>query len=431
MGKQINEREVVLEILMEITENGAYSHKILGDVLSKYQYLEKRERAFITRVVEGTLEHMIEIDYILNQISKTKVKKMKPVIRNLLRSSVYQLKYMDSVPDHAVCSEAVKLAVRKGFSGLRGYVNGVLRNVVRKMDEIEYPKEDVQRLSVKYSVPEWILSLWKKEYGEEITEKMAADFQKEKPITIRCCMNRVTPEVLKEKLEAEGAKVEAHPYLPYAFYLSDYDYLEGLESFQEGLFAVQDISSMFVGELADPKAGDHVIDVCAAPGGKAIHLAEKLSGTGYVEARDLTEYKVALIEENIERSGLDNIEAVCQDATINDEASYEKADILIADLPCSGLGILGKKPDLKSKMTVEMAKGLADLQRQILTVVHNYVKPGGKLLYSTCTINREENEDNTAWFVENFPEFEKIREKQMLPGSDMGDGFYIAEFRKQ
>ena len=212
MGKQINEREVVLEILMEITENGAYSHKILGDVLSKYQYLEKRERAFITRVVEGTLEHMIEIDYILNQISKTKVKKMKPVIRNLLRSSVYQLKYMDSVPDHAVCSEAVKLAVRKGFSGLRGYVNGVLRNVVRKMDEIEYPKEDVQRLSVKYSVPEWILSLWKKEYGEEITEKMAADFQKEKPITIRCCLNRVTPEVLKEKLEAALAETKLQEY---------------------------------------------------------------------------------------------------------------------------------------------------------------------------------------------------------------------------
>ena len=212
MGKQINEREIVLEILMEITENGAYSHKILGDVLSKYQYLEKRERAFITRVVEGTLEHMIEIDYILNQISKTKVKKMKPVIRNLLRSSVYQLKYMDSVPDHAVCSEAVKLAVRKGFSGLRGYVNGVLRNVVRKMDEIEYPKEDVQRLSVKYSVPEWILSLWKKEYGEEITEKMAADFQKEKPITIRCCMNRVTPEVLKEKLEAALAETKLQEY---------------------------------------------------------------------------------------------------------------------------------------------------------------------------------------------------------------------------
>lgn len=391
MGKQINEREVVLEILMEITENGAYSHKILGDVLSKYQYLEKRERAFITRVVEGTLEHMIEIDYILNQISKTKVKKMKPVIRNLLRSSVYQLKYMDSVPDHAVCSEAVKLAVRKGFSGLRGYVNGVLRNVVRKMDDIEYPKEDVQRLSVKYSVPEWILSLWKKEYGEEITEKMAADFQKEKPITIRCCLNRVTPEVLKEKLEAEGAKVEAHPYLPYAFYLSDYDYLEGLESFQEGLFAVQDISSMFVGELADPKAGDHVIDVCAAPGGKSLHVAEKLQladevaarenrteeKTGRVEARDLTEYKTDLIWQNIDRSGLGNICAVCKDASVFDEYDKETADLVIADLPCSGLGVLGKKPDLKYRVQPEDLEELADLQRKILTCAQAIVKDGG------------------------------------------------------
>ena len=401
MGKQINEREIVLEILMEITENGAYSHKILGDVLSKYQYLEKRERAFITRVVEGTLEHMIEIDYILNQISKTKVKKMKPVIRNILRSSVYQLKYMDSVPDHAVCSEAVKLAVRKGFSGLQGYVNGVLRNIVRKMDEIEYPKEDVQRLSVKYSVPEWILSLWKKEYGEEITEKMAADFQKEKPITIRCCMNRVTPEVLKEKLEAEGAKVEAHPYLPYAFYLSDYDYLEGLESFQEGLFAVQDISSMFVGELAAPKAGDHVIDVCAAPGGKSLHVAEKLqladeaaareNGTeekaGRVEARDLTEYKTDLIWQNIDRSGLGNICAVCKDASVFDKYDEEAADLVIADLPCSGLGVLGKKPDLKYRVQPEDLEELADLQRKILTCAQAIVKEGGTLLYSTCTVN--------------------------------------------
>ena len=188
---------------------------------------------------------------------------------------------------------------------------------------------------------------------------------------------------------------------------------------------------MQVALWSEVKAGDQVLDVCAAPGGKAIHIAELLNGTGHVEARDLTEYKVALIRDNIERSGLTNINAVCQDAAIYDPHKKETADIVIADLPCSGLGILGKKPDLKSKMTVEMAKGLADLQRQILTVVHNYVKPGGKLLYSTCTINREENEDNAAWFVENFPEFEKIREKQMLPGSDMGDGFYIAEFRKQ
>ena len=178
MGKQINEREVVLEILMEITENGAYSHKILGDVLSKYQYLEKRERAFITPSCGRYSEHMIEIDYILNQISKTKVKKMKPVIRNLLRSSVYQLKYMDSVPDHAVCSEAVKLAVRKGFSGLRGYVNGVLRNVVRKMEEIEYPKEDVQRLSVKYSVRNGFFLYGRKNMGKRSQRRWQQIFRK-------------------------------------------------------------------------------------------------------------------------------------------------------------------------------------------------------------------------------------------------------------
>ena len=447
MGKQINEREVVLEILMEITENGAYSHKILGDVLSKYQYLEKRERAFITRVVEGTLEHMIEIDYILNQISKTKVKKMKPVIRNLLRSSVYQLKYMDSVPDHAVCSEAVKLAVRKGFSGLRGYVNGVLRNVVRKMDEIEYPKEDVQRLSVKYSVPEWILSLWKKEYGEEITEKMAADFQKEKPITIRCCMNRVTPEILKEKLEAEGAKVEAHPYLPYAFYLSDYDYLEGLESFQEGLFAVQDISSMFVGELADPKAGDHVIDVCAAPGGKSLHIGDKMEGFGTVDARDISQYKVNLIEENIQRLDSINVQAKVQDATIFDVESECKADIVLADVPCSGYGVIGKKPEIKYRSTAQKEEELVILQRTILDKAAEYVKPRGVLVFSTCTIAKEENEENMMWFMNNHPfklesidEFipEELRSEttglgylQMLPGVHGTDGFFIARFRRK
>ena len=447
MGKQINEREVVLEILMEITENGAYSHKILGDVLSKYQYLEKRERAFITRVVEGTLEHMIEIDYILNQISKTKVKKMKPVIRNLLRSSVYQLKYMDSVPDHAVCSEAVKLAVRKGFSGLRGYVNGVLRNVVRKMDEIEYPKEDVQRLSVKYSVPEWILSLWKKEYGEEITEKMAADFQKEKPITIRCCMNRVTPEVLKEKLEAEGAKVEAHPYLPYAFYLSDYDYLEGLESFQEGLFAVQDISSMFVGELADLKAGDHVIDVCAAPGGKSLHIGDKMEGFGTVDARDISQYKVNLIEENIQRLNSINVQAKVQDATIFDVESECKADIVLADVPCSGYGVIGKKPEIKYRSTTQKEEELVILQRTILDKAAEYVKPRGVLVFSTCTIAKEENEENMMWFMNNHPfklesidEFipEELRSEttglgylQMLPGVHGTDGFFIARFRRK
>lgn len=456
MGKQINEREIVLEILMEVTENGMYSHKILGDVLSKYQYLEKKERAFITRVTEGTLEHLIEIDYILNQFSKTKVKKMKPVIRNILRMSVYQLKYMDSVPDHAVCSEAVKLAVRKGFSGLRGFVNGVLRNVARKLDEIEYPTEGIQALSVKYSIPEWILELWKKEYGEEMTEKMAAGILEEKPITIRCCQNKITPEELKKRLEEEGAKAEPHPYLPYAFYLSGYDYLEGMESFQEGFFTVQDISSMFVGELADPQAGNQVIDVCAAPGGKSLHVAERLlladdakeAKRGQVEARDLTEYKTDLIWQNIDRSGLNNIYAVCKDASVFDENDRNKADLVIADLPCSGLGVFGKKPDLKYRVKPEDLEELAALQRKILSCAQAMVKDGGTLMYSTCTVNPGENMDNVHWFLKEYPEFEldditdrlcdelksDVIEKgciQFLPGIHACDGFFLARLKKK
>ena len=161
---------------------------------------------------------------------------MKPVIRGILRSAVYQLKYMDSVPDRAVCNEAVKLAVRKGFSGLKGYVNGVLRSVARGLDDVQYPGEKMEELSVRYSCPKWILDLWGRTYGTEVIEKMLNDFQQEKPVTIRCCLNRISPDRLRERLESEGITVEKHPYLPYAFQISGYDYLNDLAAFQEGFF---------------------------------------------------------------------------------------------------------------------------------------------------------------------------------------------------
>ena len=470
MTKSVNEREIVLAVLLEVTENGQFSHIILRDVLSKYQYLEKRERAFITRVTEGTLEHMIEIDYILDQFSKVKVNKMKPVIRGILRSAVYQLKYMDSVPDRAVCNEAVKLAVRKGFSGLRGYVNGVLRSVIRGLDSVQYPKEKIEELSVRYSCPKWILDLWGKTYDTEVIGKMLDDFQQEKPVIIRCCLNRGTPGELKERLEAEGVTVVPHPYLSCAFQISGYDHLSELAAFQEGLFTVQDISSMLVAEIASPEAGARVIDVCAAPGGKALHVAEKLllangkmadgntngnangNGTrdifGHVEARDLTETKVELIRENIERTGLTNISAVCRDASVPDQESVESADLVIADLPCSGLGVIGKKPDLKYKASPDGIGSLVRLQREILSCAQSYVKPGGTLVYSTCTINPAENMDNVHWFLEQYPEFSQddIHERlcpelrgsvieegciQLLPGVHKSDGFFIARLVKR
>lgn len=448
MTKAINEREIVLEVLLEITEHGMYSHIVLRDALNKYQYLEKKERSFITRVTEGTLEHMMEIDYILDQFSKVKVKKMKPVIRNIMRSAVYQMKYMDSVPVSAACNEAVKLAVRKGFGSLRGFVNGVLRNVARNLDQIEYPTEPLQRLSIQYSMPEWILNLWLKAYDSDIVEQMLQAFQRETPLTIRCNLRMVTPKQLKEHLEAEGVTVKVHPYLEYAFHISGFDYLGDLESFQNGEFSVQDISSMLVSELAGPKEGDYVIDVCAAPGGKSLHMAEKLNGSGHVEARDLTEYKVGLIQENIERTGLSNVEAVQQDALIFDETSVGKADIVLADLPCSGLGVLAKKTDLKYKATKEGADSLAKLQREMLKNVQAYVKDEGKLVYSTCTINPAENMDNVHWFLNEYPEFELIdihgllceelqkdvKENgciQLLPGVHQSDGFFLACMKKR
>lgn len=432
----VNTRELVLSILMEVTENGGYSHRVIRAVLEKYQYLDKRERAFLTRTAEGTLQHRIELDYIIDRFSKVKTAKMKPVIRNILRMSVYQLKYMDSVPASAACNEAVKLARKKGFSSLSGFVNGVLRNISRNLCGITYPKEEehpVEALSVRYSMPEWIVEKWIRDYGGEQTKAMLRAFLKEAPLTIRTNLTAVTPEELKRRLMAEGVTVEEldpqkYPGLSYAFAISGYDYLNALASFREGLFYVQDISSMLAAEWAAPKEDSYCIDVCAAPGGKSLHLAEKLCGGGCVEARDLTPYKVGLIEENAAKHGLSNIKAVQADAVVFDAESVERADVLLADLPCSGLGVLRKKPDIKYRMSADAQQELAALQRKILDTVCAYVKDGGTLIYSTCTVNREENEDNAKWFAKEHPEFELVQMRQIFPEQELMDGFFLAKF---
>ena len=434
MTNGVSVRELVLDILIEVNEKEQYSHLVIRDVLNKYQYLEKQERAFLTRLAEGTIEHMLEMDFIINSFSKVKVKKMKPLIRNLLRMSVYQLKYMDAIPDAAVCNEAVKLSRKRGFGQLRGFVNGVLRNIARELQNLQYPDEKIEPvrfLEVTYSVPEWMVETWIKDFGYEQTKRICESFLEERPITIRTNLTKTTPEALKKRLEAEGVTVKAIDKLSYAFEISGYDYLQSLESFEEGLFYVQDISSMMVAEIAAPEKDSYIIDVCAAPGGKSSHLAEKMEGTGMVEARDLTEYKVSLIEENIERHGLKNMNAVQMDATIYDEASKEKADVLICDLPCSGLGVMGKKTDIRYKMTAEKQIDLVKLQREILDTVHTYVKKGGTLVYSTCTIHKDENAGNVAWFVEKYPEFEVQSSEQMFPGGEYHDGFFIAKLKRK
>ncbi len=449
MTETVDCRELALGILMDVTRQEEYSHIAIRNVLEKYQYMEKPERAFLTRLTEGTLEWMLHLDYIIDQFSSVKVNKMKPVIRNILRMSVYQLKFMDRVPASAVCNEAVKLTVKKGFRGLKGFVNGVLRNIARNICQIHYPdKRDILTyLSVMYSMPEWIVEDWLQVYEKEAVEQILGAFLKKEPLSIRPNLERITPGELEERLERQGIRVTKAEWPDYALRIDNYNYLGAIPEFVEGLFQVQDVSSMMVVEMAAPMEGSQCIDVCAAPGGKSIHLAEKLHGTGCVEARDLTDYKTGLIEENVRRSGVKNLRVQKWDACICHEASLGKADLVLADLPCSGLGVLGKKTDLKYRMTKGQQRDLIVLQRRILGTVQAYVKPGGSLIYSTCTIHQGENEENVDWFLKHFP-FEtvsledcipmELRGKtasagyiQFLPGIHSSDGFFIAKFKRK
>lgn len=429
-----NTREVILDTLMEILEKQQYSHLVMQGVLNKYSYLEKQERSFIKRVCEGTVEQKIRIDYVIDQFSKTKTKKMKPLIRTLLRMGTYQILFMDGVPDAAVCNESVKLAGKRGFGTLKGFVNGVLRNISRNKDNISYPDRESDETSyfkVMYSMPEEIIALMKEQYSAAETEMMLESLLGKRPLTIRIS-GALSEEEKKELLEhfAEDGIVVAETELPYVFSLEKVDKISELYGYEEGKFFVQDIGSAMVVEMAGIKKDDYVIDVCAAPGGKATHAAEKLCGSGRVQARDLTEYKVSMIEENVERLRLANMDAMVWDATVTDESAIGKADVVIADLPCSGLGVIGRKSDIKYRITQQSLEEVEALQRDILSVVHNYVKPGGVLMYSTCTINRKENEGNKEWFLQNFP-FEEEQERLMLPGRDGSDGFYMVRLRRK
>ncbi|MCD8134269.1 MAG: 16S rRNA (cytosine(967)-C(5))-methyltransferase RsmB [Clostridiales bacterium] len=433
MKDATNPRSLVLDILLAVDRDGEFSHIAIRSTLDKYRWLPRRDRAFIKRVSEGTIERMIELDYIINSCSSTKVSKMKPVIRAILRSAVYQLKYMDSVPDSAVCNEAVRLAVKRGFSGLRGFVNGVLRAISREIDHIVYPsaeQEPVRALSVKYSVPEWMAARFLRTYGWERSRSILESYLNRKNLCVRVDINRKSPEEIRQSLESRGIRATPHERLPYALDLDGYDVPEEIPEFAEGILYVQDPASMMVAELAQPRDGDFVLDVCAAPGGKSLHIAQMMHGTGLVEARDLTEYKVEMIRENIIRCRAENVRAVLWDALVPDPESEQKADLVIADLPCSGLGVIGRKPDIKYRMTEARIRELSGLQRRMLDIVCRYVKPGGTLMYSTCTMTEEENRQNAEWFIREHPGFLLISEQQYLPDEGC-DGFYIAKISRQ
>lgn len=440
MTNETNIREIILDILTEILEKGNYSHLVLSRALDKYRYLERQDRALITRVTEGTVEYLIRLDAVIDRYSKVKVKKMKPAVRTILRMSVYQILYLDRVPDSAICNEAVKLAKKRRLEGLSGFVNGVLRTIAREKDSITFSGAEE-----KYLLPQWILSMWEKEYGTETAQQTALAFLEQRPLSVRMNLSLCSKEDILESLKAQGIKASPAPGTENILFLENYDSPDLTEAFCRGWITVQDLSSSLVGRIASPEKGCMVMDVCSAPGGKTLDMADRLSGTGLVEARDLTEYKIALVEQNVARCGFDNVTARVMDARKEDPSMWEKADIVLADLPCSGLGIIGKKPDIRFRIRKEDLEQLAALQREILSVVWKYVKPGGKLIYSTCTIDRLENEENAEWILENLPfrplpletlvpgEMKKDcrnNQIQLLPGRHPCDGFFIAAFER-
>ncbi len=420
----MDSRDIVLSILMDIETRNTFSNIAISKALSKNQFEDKTVRAFITRLSEGVIEHLITLDYIINQFSKTKINKCKPLIRCILRMGAYQILYMDNVPDSAACNEAVKLAKKHNFGSLSGFVNGVLRNIARNKDDIKEPSEDtdaIKYLSIKYSMPEWLCEKFKSDYPDKYKRILEGCFW-DRDTTIRVNTTKISRDELKDNLEKAGITVCNGYYHDKALLISDYDFIKKVPGYRQGLFTVQDESSMCAVRATGIKPGDIVVDVCAAPGGKTTCAAEYLNGKGKVYSMDISEDKLYLIEENVERLGFDNVEIKSHDAT--EPIADMKADVVIADLPCSGLGIIGRKNDIKYRLSAEQLDELVALQRKILNVVADYVVKGGTLLFSTCTINPCENQDNTRWFLENHSEFSLKEERLFLQGVDNCDGFY-------
>lgn len=442
----INIRELAVLSLVEMEKEEIFLSDELSAVLDKYDYMDARDKAFFKRLLCGVTERRIRIDYILDLFSGTKVRKMKPFMRALLRCGVYQIMWMDSVPDSAVCNEAVKLAQKHKFAGLKGFVNGVLRNICRNKENIAYPdpdKEPYKYMSVIYSSPEWLVKQMCDEYGREAAENFFKASMEEAPVSVRLRCSGTRRGELIGQWEKAGIRVEKNRSLKDAFFLEGAEGIAGLAGYEEGEFTVQDTGSMMVAALAGIKAGDTIIDVCAAPGGKSMHAADILTelekgseAKGHVYACDISEERCGKIEENIERLGMTNVSVRTADASVFIPEMNEKADIVIVDAPCSGLGVIGRKSDIKYRVKPEDIQSLGILQRKILSNAVRYVKPGGSLIYSTCTVTRTENTDQAVFIRDELgliprPVKDSAESLQLLPGRDRSDGFFIAAFTKQ
>ena len=449
-------RRAALDILLKWQKNKAYINKLLS-YHSGTSVLSKQDLSFCHRLCLGVVERKIEIDFIISKLSNTPLNKINLSILTILELGIYQLKYLENVSDFAVCNEMTSLSKQIGLSRLSGFVNAILRNYLRKKDEIlnSYPKKDnkIKYLYVHYSMPEWLCEHFINEIGFEKAEKAFKFFSENKCITVRALESKLSVDKAILLLENEGIEFCQNKYLNYVFDIKNPAKFLNSDIFNQGYFQVQDFSSILVGEVANPDFFDNILDICAAPGGKSLHLADILSKKykfdnknneiGKIVSRDLYEFGAALIKKRAEQSGFDNLITEVKDATVFYEDDVEKYDLIIADLPCSGLGVIGKKPDIKYYIKKEDLKELSKLQFDILKNAVKYLKRGGALIYSTCTVSEIENDLQTDRIIGELNlEPAKINDRlyfadmtddykiQILPGEYDSDGFFISKFYK-
>lgn len=436
-------RKMAYNVLFDIEKNKNYSNMAINKHFKDCN-LDKRDRGFATEIIYGVVENKIYLDYIIDKLSKIKTNKLNLKVKILLRMGIYQILFLDSVSDYAGVNETVNLA-KKIDNRSSGFINVILRNVIRQKETIgEVNIEDpVDYLSTKYSYDRWIIRNWISNFGKDFTEDLLEANNEKPSIYLRVNTLKINRDELIQLLEKQEVKCEKVLFIDEAIKVNNLKNIENNELYKKGFFTIQDISSMLVGKVLNPKENSQVIDICSAPGGKTTHIATLMNNTGKVVSRDIYNHKINLIKNSVNRLGLKNVTVELFDALNLDKESVEKFDYVLADVPCSGLGIIRRKPEIKYKEKDEF-KDLPKLQREILQNASKYVKVGGTLVYSTCTVQDNENIEVVESFLQSNKrfEFEKIENINVdLENEDKGyikiypnvhgmDGFFIAKLKR-
>lgn len=422
-------RKTAYHTLMDMETKKAYSNL----ALNHHIIVNKPDSpAFVRELVYGVTENRMLLDYYIDKLVPSGVSKVKTSDLVVLRMGIYQLGFMDSVPEYAAVNESVNLA-KKYCHGRKGFINGVLRSYIKQKMSLQLPdrlENEVEYLSVKYSYEPWIIEMWLKQYDSEFVEELLKAGNDTPPMTIRMNWLKTMKEDLKERLVEKGFEVEDGKFCRNAINVKGQNLLDN-EIYRQGYFSVQDEASMLTSEKLNPQKGDVIMDVCAAPGGKTLAIAERMDNTGEIIASDIYPRKLEILAKEAERLGIRNIKTKPWDATRTDPSMIHKADRVIVDAPCSGLGVIRRKPEIKYKKYDNDMRQLPLKQRDILEASSAYVKPGGVLLYSTCTINREENDEVVDAFLRRNPDFEEVERMQLLPNVDGTDGFFICVINRK